>query len=209
MIDTLPTLVGDVFSVFSLPGGGLAGEALKSIFKKRADSAREIILEELSRGNVRLSETDAEESAMIVYRYLRAAQEGAARMNLRLLAQTLAGQARLGLVKADEFLYYADMLTSLRRDEILLIGQILHHWNAAEHLKDDPLERMKYATGHSREALVPEVFVDDADFRANADALRRTGLLLIQATAGGGDRLGPSPLLFRLAKLVDFDAARD
>jgi hypothetical protein len=207
LLDSLPAVVGDVFGCFSMPAGGIAGEALKALFKKRADDAREIMLTELSSGKVRFSETDAEEAVAIVYRYLRAAQEGAARVNLRLLAQVLSGQAHLGLIKADEFLYYADILAPLRRDEILLTGRIIRHWENATDQKDDLIERKRTATTKAREALIPSVFGDAAEFQAVADGLRRTGFFSIQATAGGGDLLGPSPVLLRLARLVDFDAA--
>ncbi|MCU9954247.1 hypothetical protein OEJ37_12875 [Burkholderia sp. BKH01] len=207
MLGSLPAVVCDVFGLLSLPGGAMAGEALKALFQKRADDAREIMLTAISRGDIRFSESDAEESVAIVYRYLRAAQEGAARVNLRLLAEVFCGQARLGLIKADEFLYYADVLTPLRRDEILLTGCILRHRNEAIEQKDDPIERMRAATVQSQSALIPDVFEDHAEFRAVADGMRRTGFFSIQATAGGGDLLGPSPILLRLARLVDFDAA--
>ncbi|MCI3206358.1 MULTISPECIES: hypothetical protein [Pandoraea] len=204
MLSSLPALIGDVFSCFSLPGGGVAGEALKALFRKRIDDAQEIMLTAISRGDIRFSETDAEESVAIVYRYLRAAQEGAARVNLRLLAQVFCGQARLGLIKADEFLYYADVLTPLRRDEILLLGSILRYWNEA--IEEEPIQRMRSATVRSQEALIPKVFDDHAEFRAVADGMRRTGFFSTQATAGGGDLLGPSPVLMRLARLTDFEA---
>jgi len=205
MIDTLPAIVGDIFNIFTLPAGGVASEALKALFKKRSDAAREIMLYEISRGQIRFNQADMEESVAIVYRYLRAAQEGAARINLTLLAQVLSGQARLGLVKADDFLYYADILTPMLRDEILLIGCILRHWEAAIEQEQSPTERMRTATINSQKDLIPDVFEDLAEFRAVADGLRRTGFLSIQATAGGGDFLGPSPVLIRLARLVKFE----
>lgn len=80
-MDRLPAVVGDVFDRPSVPEGLLAGEALKALFNKRADSARDVMLNELSHGKVRLSETDAEVAAAIVYRFLRAAQDGAARVD--------------------------------------------------------------------------------------------------------------------------------
>jgi hypothetical protein len=208
LLNNLPALVGDVFSALSLPFGGMAGEALKTLMQRRIDEAREIMIAEISRGDIRFSEADAEESVAITYRYLRAAQEGTSRSNLRLLAQVLSGQARLGLIKADEFLYYSDILTPMRRDEILLTGSILRYWHAAIEHEDDPVERMRTATTRSMAALIPGVFEDHGEFRAVADGMRRTGFFNIQATAGGGDLLGPSPVLVRLARLVDFDAAR-
>lgn len=207
MPSSLPAVISDVFGLFSIPGGTMAGEALKALFQKRADDAREIMLTAISRGDIRFSETDVEESVAVVYRYLRAAQEGAARVNLRLLAEVFCGQARLGLIKADEFLYYADVLTPLRRDEILLTGCILRYWDEATEHKGGPIERMRSATLGAQNALIPGVFEDREEFLAVADGMRRTGFFSIQATSGGGDLLSPSPVLRRLARLVDFEAA--
>jgi hypothetical protein len=204
----LPAVLGDIFSMQSWPLGGVASEALKRILKNRVDAAREILLAEMSAGNVRFRESDVEESVAIVYRYLRAAQEGAARVNLRLLSQAMCGQASAGVLKADEFLYYADLFTSLRRDEVLLLGAVLRFWDAPHYESNiDRSERMRGTTACAQRELVPDVFADADEFSAVADGLRRTGLLATLATAGGGDLLGPSPLLLRIAKLVDFDAA--
>jgi len=206
-VDLLPAVLNDAFSLFSWPLGNVAGEALKALLKRRADAAQEIILEEISKGSVRFSEVDADEGVAIVFRYLRAAQEGTARVNLRLMAQVMCGQAKHGPLKADDFLYYADTLASLRTDELHLIGELLGNWNRASHEQDRD-ERMRAATIGAKEALVPKVFADASDFQACADGLRRTGYFLITATFGSGDLLGPSPLLLRLAALVDFEAAR-
>src|SRR5712692_6521403 len=55
---------------------------------------------------------------------LRAAQEGAARLNLRLLAKVIAGQFQAGRLVADEFLHHAERLALLSRDEVVVIGMI-------------------------------------------------------------------------------------
>ncbi|CAB3775261.1 hypothetical protein LMG29542_08643 [Paraburkholderia humisilvae] len=104
MSESLIVAIGDMFSLTNVPGGNVAGYALKQLFAKRLDSAREILLEELARGDIRVSEGDLEEGVAIVYRFLRAAQEGTARVNLRLLSQVIAKQAWQGTMKADEFL---------------------------------------------------------------------------------------------------------
>jgi len=106
----------------------LAGWTLGSLFRKRLDTAREILLEELRRCEKSLHEIgEVEEVAAITYRFARAAQEGTARLNLRLMAKVIAGQARLGTLVANEFLYYADIIASLRREEIILITTLHKH----------------------------------------------------------------------------------
>jgi hypothetical protein len=64
----------------------------------------------------------------VIVRYLRAAREGAARLNLRLLAKVIAGQLQLGRLVADEFLQYAEALGSLSRDEVVVIGTLYKQW---------------------------------------------------------------------------------
>ena len=104
MSESLIAAIGDMFSLTNVPGGNVAGFALKRLFAKRLDNARETLLKKLARGDMRVSEADLQEGVATVYRFLRAAQEGAARVNLRLLSQVIANQAWRGTMKADEFL---------------------------------------------------------------------------------------------------------
>jgi hypothetical protein len=83
-----------------------------------------------------MSEDDA---AAFLLRYLRAAQEGAARLNLRLMARVVVGKAHAGEpLYADEFLRYADTLASLARNEVVLLGALIRH-NAQPHLPGNPV----------------------------------------------------------------------
>jgi hypothetical protein len=202
----LIALVGDVFGLANLPGGNSAGFALKQLMAKRLEAAREVLLNELARGQLRVSEADLEEGLAIVYRFLRAAQEGASRVNLRLLSQVIAKQAWTGTMKADEFLYYADILGPLRRDEVLLLGALHRNWFDGSRAGLDIGQRRIETIGAMKAELVPAVFESDADFFAIADSLTRTGLLSTIA-AYGGSFYEPSPLLQRVVGMVDFEAA--
>lgn len=124
VVSAVAAAVGDALSAASVPGGNVAGVAISAIFAKRLTAAREVLLSELAAGEKTLNNSEVEESAAIVYRYLKAAREGAARLNLRLLAAVFAGQVRGSTIVSDEFLYYADLLSSLRRDEIILLGTL-------------------------------------------------------------------------------------
>src|SRR5687767_13911055 len=103
--------VQDGLSLLSLPGGSLAAEALARVMRRREGNAREILRTELAAGRIDIAIAMSEdEAAAILFRYIRAAQEGAARRNLRLLAQVIRGQLVLGTLVADRFLYLADMI---------------------------------------------------------------------------------------------------
>jgi hypothetical protein len=206
MSESLVAAIGDMFSLANVPGGNVAGYALKQLFAKRLNSAREILLEELARGDIRVSEADLEEGVAIMYRFLRAAQEGTARVNLRLLSQVIAKQVWQGTIKADEFLYYADILSPLRRDEVLLLGSLHRNWFDPSRGDLDIPKRRIQTLGAVRSELTPAVFQSDGEFFAVMGSLSRTGLLSTVA-AYGGAFYEPTPLLERLVRLVDFDAA--
>jgi hypothetical protein len=55
---------------------------------------------------------------------------GRKRVNLSLMAKVIAGQAHRGNLLADEFLYPADMLASLRREGVLVLGTLDRHSDA-------------------------------------------------------------------------------
>lgn len=210
-------LTADVVTGFTSLGAGtgaaLAGFALDAVMAKRAERARDVLIDELKRGDRSIhSMAEAEELVAILYRFLRAAQEGTARLNLRLMAQVIAGQAHLGNLVADEFLYYADILASLRREEILLIATLHKYRDALSH----PMTDMKHndAQNRAKADLIPGVFADQREFQACAGAAMRTGLVIGEASQGviaaphtGGFTYYTSPLMDRLARLTSFEAA--
>ncbi len=193
-------LISDALSAISSPIASLGGSALSSalskLVEKRQAIARELLLEEISHGGTAPNVEDIDESASILYRYLRAAQEGAGRVNLRLLAAVYAGQVRDRAIVADEFLYYADLLAALRRDEIILLGSFLRHSTTIDgspRLGHEPM----YST---RQELVPDVFPAPEDFLATLGALLRTGL--VAADTVGGAIGGGSSMVYRATNLL-------
>ncbi|MEZ2132871.1 MULTISPECIES: hypothetical protein [unclassified Sinorhizobium] len=96
--------------------------SLRALMQKRASTARDVLLHEIEQGRTPIEFHDADEAAAITYRYMRAAEEGAARLNLRLLARVIVGSAEgLGLY-AEDFLRWADVLAGLRREEVIVLG---------------------------------------------------------------------------------------
>jgi hypothetical protein len=162
--------------------------------------ARDILLDEIRSGTKTLGDAEVEEAAAIFYRYMRAAQEGGARLNLRLMAKVIAGQAHRGNLLADEFLYYADMLASLRREEILALGTLYRHWKS-----DARVDAAGAALSGAKAELIPKVFRDNEEFLATLGAAARTGLVTY---ISGFDRVYMvSPLMDRLYALAPFEEA--
>jgi hypothetical protein len=187
MADKLPeflgALVNDAFSLALVPGGSTAGffvtTALSNIMAKRAAVARDILLEEVRLGDVPLSAPQIEEGVAVLYRYLRAAQEGAARVNLRLLAQAIAGKASRGDLDASEFLHDANMIGSLRFAEIQLLAKLHQAWSSEWILENEESARPIAAMEWVKCELVPSVFETYGDLIATAGSVVRTGLLSV------------------------------
>jgi hypothetical protein len=201
----LSAAVKEVLNLAKLPGGSLVGVVIEQLFRRRAEVARDILLDELSSGDKTLAAAEIEEAAAILYRYMRAAQEGGARLNLRLMAKVIAGQAHRGNLLADEFLYYADMLASLRREEVMVLGTLYRHW------KSDPVQRAEEnarpdaAMTAAKEELIPKIFRDEEEFLATLEATTRTGLVTYISGLGRVYRV--SPLINRLYALAPLEAA--
>jgi hypothetical protein len=208
--ELLSAVVSDGVSLASQPGGAVAGfafsAALSGLFERRMAKAREILLKELRLGEKRLPPAQIDEGVAIVYRYFRAAQEGAARLNLRLMAQTVAGQARLESLSADEFLRDADMIASLRREEVFLLAKLFHAWNSDWLSKEQEGFQMESAMAWVAAELVPSVFHDRDEVDATAAAITRTGLLKIMPAIGASVYM-PTVLLNKLMSKCDLEAA--
>ena len=84
-IVTLGVLAGVIEWAF----GEAASDTIRRVLRKRLESAREILIEEMKAGKKFADEIPPEECASAVLRYLRAAEEGSAHRNLRLMAQTM------------------------------------------------------------------------------------------------------------------------
>lgn len=218
MSDKLPALlsgvVADAMTGFAsggaATGGAVAGIALSKLFEKRLKTARDILTEQLRRGDKTLNDVaDLEEAVAVTYRYARAAQEGAARLNLRLMAKVIAGQAHLGNLVADDFLYYADLLASLRREEVILIATIHRHKKdfMEQTGKSDKEVALAEIWPNVEADLIPVLFEDKENLLATATAASRTGLLTVGQSYGGFGKFSTSPLMNRLGHLVDFEDA--
>lgn len=207
----LSALVGDAFGVGGWLMGNLAGTgfaiAVQRVQRQRAARARDILLDEVCRGEKTLSVPEVEEAAAVLLRYGRAAQEGAARLNLRLMAKVIAGQVYQQALYADEFLRHADVIAGLRREEVILLGALQRHWtaNAVRALANDH-DRMNEVKRLMIAELIPVPFMDIVELAATEDAVVRTGFLAGTATFGR-TIYKPTRAFERVCALVPFEAA--
>ncbi|MGX9966549.1 hypothetical protein ACVFYP_24710 [Roseomonas sp. F4] len=164
-------------------------EAVRRIVDGRLEAARKIWIAEISHAERQLSEVGNEdELAAILFRYQRAAIEGSARLNLRLLAAVAAGQAARTGFSANEFLAWANALEGLRREELILIGA-MHR--AETNMPADINEKarlMWVPTGKWAsvlQAVIPDPFGTEPEVRAAAASAMRSGLIM--TTSGSLD----------------------
>ena len=169
------------------------------LLRGRLERSRELLLSELRDGAAALSEVgEVDEIAAVIFRYARAATEGSARLNLRLMAKVIDGQVQGGTIYPDEFLRYAEIIASLSREEIVLIATL--------HKYRDHYDTTGEAQNAAVEDLVPTWFKDKEDFMAVAGAATRTGLV-IGASAIGTLVYKTSVHMDRLHALAPFEQA--
>jgi len=90
-------IVGYVLSALQVPGSGFFGKLGDKYLERKQSEAAEILIEEVSKGSpepINFTESDTDPLIEIIYRFSKAAADGAARENLRLLAQVIAGLKR-------------------------------------------------------------------------------------------------------------------
>ncbi|MFG1188619.1 hypothetical protein [Xanthobacter flavus] len=180
--------------------------AIKRVLRKRADAAREIALQEIAAGreHVILDIPAQDEAVAILWRYLRAAEEGTARLNLRLMASILAGHNEAPFIHASEFLRWADLVTSLSEIEIVFLAT-LHRECLRQH------EHSEAADEAARRCLIPRFFADEEAYTIAGLALVRTGLIVQISIVGmsGAGLLGgqfkTAPAMMQLGRIADLE----
>lgn len=208
----MAALVDDFLSARGLAGGAMLSEAMRRWVARRLDHARAIWLEEMRRGKRDIVDVgQQDEAAAILFRYQRAAIEGTARLNLRLMASIAAGQSERGRFDADEFLAWSDSIATLRREELILLAEMHRAERGPPAATLTPRERDLWVPEGKWEAVhravVPDPFRDAEEVRAAAAAALRSGLVM--AVSGSSD----SPVTYvttsRLTRLIDLASIED
>lgn len=191
MFRGIATIAADAVSMVGGPGAILTAAAERAITKRRTE-ARDVLVDELTIGGTNLEPEiieQVDESAAIMLRYLRAADEGTRTRNLRLLARAFRRQLDQKRANAESFQQTTASIGDLSDAELELLGG----WLALGH--DKSIFDYRESLGISRE--------DGGDIHATAAALMRNGLVL-PASAWDSMSFLLAPAALRL--LVDLEA---
>jgi hypothetical protein len=186
--------------------GGLSSGGkflVEQLLRVRAEEARDILIDAMSKGKQTARDVKDNEAAAIILRYMRAAEEGAARLNLKLMAQVIAEQVSEPGFYANDFLLWADVLAGLRREEVLILGVM---YRRAVEVGDDPRKRTGEFWVDCKKELKEKHSMNDDTAEAYASSLMRTGLIqLLGGLLDIGQAYRPSPNLAKLGDMVDIE----
>jgi hypothetical protein len=199
------TMAGEIMALTGIPGGNMLSEVVKAVVDKRRREGTEILRKALENGPdgpITFDEDDVEPAAAIFLRYSKAVNDGAAKRNLRLLAQVIAGMKRQKALNVDRFGRWVALLQDMSRDEIVLLGKAVG-LAASRNFKvsgtaatfSASLRNQMSIDGYSHGELFALIALATAH-----------GLLLAYHT-GENSFYEPSPWLQELAELADLDGA--
>ena len=200
----LVTIAADLLPVVTgIPLGSTLAESVTRLIDGRRTKARAILIEELSQGKILIeSVAEVDELAAIFLRYIRAAEEGSARLNLRLMAMTIRGMNFTRTLIASRFLYYAAFLATMSREEIIATATLY------KHEKSDPeglsSEDMRGQAGRRMiNELVSSLFPSERHLASSLQATTRTGLV-VALPAWAELLYETTPLMEEVASLAPF-----
>jgi hypothetical protein len=204
MIPFGSAIAGDVLSVIQIPGGGFLGKLGDKFLERKRKEAAEILIEEVSNGfhgSIEFEEYDVDPLIEIIHRFSKAVSDGAARENLKLLAQVIAGLKKNKALQSDKFRKWCGILEQLTRDELMVIGKSVAIRReiaaAGTNAANDFWQRLE-------PALVASHY-EKNEIGALCASVSRTGLI-IPVSAIGGMVYVPAPWLDELGRLADLES---
>lgn len=227
------SIASDILSLFHFPLTATYQALFKEHLQKKAGQARDILLEEISDSD--FSKIDEDDRLSVMHRYLLAASNGEARLNLRILAQLIRGLLNnknlSSPLYASEFNRYSKILEGLSYEEIQILATLYKFKLQNDTEKNItgfqysvsivPADPSHYTDKAKRwlsgmpvaikvaQGNVHENYgnkvMDSDDFEATLSALSRTGLVY----QGNGDKKNYelSSLFYKIIELVDFQEA--
>ena len=177
----------------------LADGALERLVRRRLDGARDVLQRRMRKGQVWAWTEDATASAL--FTYMRAAQEGAAQLNLELMADAMVNGAAEGAFAPDVFRRHSAALATLSRDEALFLVALMAVRDAPQEPGSDINAGYRLRSDPAAFGLPPSIDVD-----ACSQGLTRTGWVMLQSLYGAlGFDLTAS--FTEVRRLVDFQVA--
>lgn len=207
--ETLPfgaAVAATVLETLHLPGGTLLTKYAEGALAKKRRAVAEILIDEIKsgrHGQINFDQYDVDPLIDIILRFTKAASEGAAKANLRLLAQVIAGLKKNKSLESDRFRRWAAILEDITRDELIAIGLAYRIWKKNPNpTQDNP----NTFNEDLRKALESGGYGKEID--ALLTAASRTGLLA-PGSAFGGLAYYPTPWLWQLGELADLEGLPD
>jgi hypothetical protein len=159
--------------------------ALGHLFKKRELAGFKILEEEFKSGETHPCIVDPESFAGMAYRYNRAVCEGTARVNLRTIARLMAHITSHDDIVVDEFIYYADVLASLRREELVFLVKLHQTTTAAPGSQSTQIWKALL------NSVVPSPFNSKDYVTSLAQSVSRSGFVIPTGDIGNSYKLSP------------------
>ena len=133
---------------------------------------------------------------------------------MRLMAKVMRGQAVSGSMYASDFLAYADILSTLRREEVVYLATLLRFTKEGTRLSKGSDTDETYGVEQSvaiqlsRTLVGSDFFKDHAALNACILAVQRTGLIRHVTWMGDGSNIyAASVHLEKLGELAQFESA--
>jgi hypothetical protein len=191
-------------------GGAMAG-FVGTILQDRIDREFKLLIERLASAEITVLDAAAQNNFVsMLVRFQRAICEGAAEQNLQLMAQVMKHQLEGGRLHVDEFKHHADVLASLKRDEIIILATVLRVERtlraANVPLWEGEVPAHKIWEQVDAALIAPHLFQSKSELRGIAWGLFRTGMFKIGNTIDEDLEPKPAPLLMEIAKLCDLEA---
>jgi hypothetical protein len=198
----LGAIAADVLSALHVPGGSTFQALVAAHVKRKQTEATEILIEELKNGwhgEINFDDHDIDPFIEISFRFAKAIADGAARENLRLLAQVIAGLKKGNkILEPDKFRRWCGILEQLTRDELNLIG-IAYRARRANPSRTDPDAFSQDMRGE----LIARGY-NNAEIDALCASLVRTGLFATMSAWGGMGYID-TPWLEQLGQLANIE----
>lgn len=201
----------DILALFRIPTTTIQNLWQQHCEQKISES-RDILLSEIEQGN--FDNIGIDDKVSIMHRYMQAAMNGSAKINLRLLAKVMnsiaKGEKQSNAVFANEFNRYASALEVLSEEEIHLLASMYEYRKNAR-----PPYTRNTARGIECENDFLQNFskhyryenkISDSQYASMCSALLRTGLIYPR-TYIRETTYDLSPFFDEIVKLVDFQDA--
>jgi hypothetical protein len=201
-------IAGDILSYLQLPGGNSLGRLADAYLQKKRKEAADILIEEVAEGSpepINFTESDADPLIEIIYRFSKAVSDGAARENLRLLAQVIAGLKKNKALDPDKFRKWANTLEQLTRDELMAIGKAVAIKRKLDVEAGNGTPQRPEAFSNLLKSELSASGYQSALIEPLCASLVRTGLFLAATGYGGVMVYLPTPWLDELGALADIE----